>query len=353
MSDSDKPTKIQDPNVEPVGPKPPTSAEELAEKRGTTEASSSGGKGGSVAVGAQRTTREFRKYVVGMLLLGLSLGLASMLLFLLLCDLGNCECGLCGVMKRSFPWTLLTALISAPSLILTWIWREKHKREDVAAAQEQVRIGQLQVTVAENGQVTERFTRAIEHLGHTTSVAIRLGGIYALERIMKDSARDHWTIVETLAAFIRVQSPLRPPGEKDMEDADTEDEPRIDRLPIDVQAALTVIARRNATNDPEDERINLDQTFLVGSDLQGGNLSRCQLFEADLRGAQLRGANLVGAYLQGANLHRADLRKANLAEAILGLANCRQARLTNANLRGVFAANADFPVITWNGEYLL
>src|SRR4051812_24926990 len=40
------------------------------------------------------------------------------------------------------------------------------------------------------GQLTERFTRAIDQLG-STSLDVRLGGIYALERIARDSADDH------------------------------------------------------------------------------------------------------------------------------------------------------------------
>ncbi len=43
--------------------------------------------------------------------------------------------------------------------------------------------------VNQEGQITERFSRAIEHLGDDR-LAVRLGGIYALERIARDSPRD-------------------------------------------------------------------------------------------------------------------------------------------------------------------
>src|SRR5512144_2911676 len=52
------------------------------------------------------------------------------------------------------------------------------------------------------GQLTERYTKAVEQLGHD-KLDVRLGGIYALERLMVDSKRDHPTIVEVLAAFLR------------------------------------------------------------------------------------------------------------------------------------------------------
>src|ERR1035441_3413443 len=59
--------------------------------------------------------------------------------------------------------------------------------------------------LTEQGQVTDRYTRAIEQLG-SDKLDVRIGGIYALERIARDSARDHPTVMEVLAAFIREHS---------------------------------------------------------------------------------------------------------------------------------------------------
>ncbi len=47
---------------------------------------------------------------------------------------------------------------------------------------------------AQDKQITERFTKAIELLG-SENISIRLGGIYALERIAMDSLKDHFTIM--------------------------------------------------------------------------------------------------------------------------------------------------------------
>jgi len=52
--------------------------------------------------------------------------------------------------------------------------------------------------LAQEGQITDRFTKAIEQLGAvnpdgtTPKLDVRSGGIYALERIANDSERDHW-----------------------------------------------------------------------------------------------------------------------------------------------------------------
>ena len=67
---------------------------------------------------------------------------------------------------------------------------------------------------------------------------------------------------------------------------------------------------------------------------------RCDLTEANLKGANLRhtdlqGANLRGTDLRGANLRDANLQSANLEDANLRHANLRGGNLLGANLKGV------------------
>lgn len=61
------------------------------------------------------------------------------------------------------------------------------------------------------GQITERFTRAIEQLGKPDSVDVRVGGIYALERIAFDSPDEHGPIMDVLTAYVREHAPPPPP----------------------------------------------------------------------------------------------------------------------------------------------
>ena len=92
------------------------------------------------------------------------------------------------------------------------------------------------VRAVEEGQITERFTRAIEQLGQQgpDKMAIRLGGIYALELIAKDSEKDHGPIMEVLTAYVREIAPVQ-----------TNYTPKEDeKPPTDIQAILTVIGRR-------------------------------------------------------------------------------------------------------------
>jgi hypothetical protein len=62
------------------------------------------------------------------------------------------------------------------------------------------------------GQMADRFTQAIEQLGHSEApdLAIRLRGIYALEQISRDSEDLHWPVMEVLTAFLRLNSQAPP-----------------------------------------------------------------------------------------------------------------------------------------------
>jgi uncharacterized protein YjbI with pentapeptide repeats len=181
------------------------------------------------------------------------------------------------------------------------------------------------VELTEQGQVTDRYSKAIEQLG-SGNLSVCIGGIYALERIARDSPRDHPTIMEVLAAFIREESrELWLPAEPGAEPPEREMGPK-------VQAAATVIGRRNARHDSEP--VNLNAAVLTGADLTRADLTRADLTGADLTGANLTRANLTDADLIGANLTRASLRDANLTNAKLIDAKLTDAKLAGANFTG-------------------
>jgi uncharacterized protein YjbI with pentapeptide repeats len=167
-----------------------------------------------------------------------------------------------------------------------------------------------------------------------------LGGIYALERIAKDSERDHWTIMEVLSAFVRENAPLK----EDLKDKKAENEQEPQKLRTDIQAALTVIGRR----DPEKDKgvLNLRSTDLRGANLSTAQLQGADFCEAKLQGAYLIKANLKEAQLVMANLEGAHIRHANLEKAKFWEANLRGAKLQEANLKeaGFYNANLELAV---------
>ncbi|MFE3144584.1 hypothetical protein [Streptomyces scopuliridis] len=63
--------------------------------------------------------------------------------------------------------------------------------------------------LAKEGQITDRYTAAVGNLGEDT-MDVRLGGIYALQRITQDSRRDQPTIANVLATYIRTHAAKSP-----------------------------------------------------------------------------------------------------------------------------------------------
>ncbi len=196
----------------------------------------------------------------------------------------------------------------------------------------QIRILGKQVQVAQEGQITERFTRAIEQLG-SQEMAIRLGGIYALERIANDSDKDYWPIMETLTAYVREQAPWREsdqdlttPPPKNFLWNELGESPPTTSAPVpkpgtDIQAVLTVLGRR---------KYRYRQGEAMPLDLSGTDLRRADFGRLHLEGAFFIGTNLERAFLWGAHLQRTKLGFARLEGSIL-----EKAHLEGADLKDV------------------
>ncbi|WP_337192002.1 pentapeptide repeat-containing protein [Streptomyces sp. HUCO-GS316] len=188
-------------------------------------------------------------------------------------------------------------------------------------------------SLSKEGQITDRYTAAVTNLGDET-LDVRLGGIYALQRIMKDSPRDHPTIANVLAAYIRTHA-SKPPAK---------DRP----IPADVNAALAVLADRNPNRDGK-FALDLRHSYLPGVELRSTTMNhrnRTSLAKADLRASHLTSADLYNADLREANLDNADLRNArltsaDLSDAHLAVADLRDADLRGADLRDAFVYNTD------------
>jgi hypothetical protein len=123
----------------------------------------------------------------------------------------------------------------------------KYSNEQLALTREQVRQAQegtqQELRLAREGQITDRFTRAINHLGNE-ELDVRLGGIYALVRIAHDSPPDQEAITEILAAYIRRHSPWPPaPGDQYAATAPIDEIPELRIRAADVQAALSALGR--------------------------------------------------------------------------------------------------------------
>jgi len=263
-----------------------------------------------------------------------------------------------------------------------------------------VYVNERQATNAEQGHITDRITKAVEQLGAEKTVKkvvagatveytepnieVRLGAIYALERISQDSLRDHIPIMETLCAYIRNNArvegakdfPLGPFPERveaDGADVNVKREIRAEMFkarrqnwsdwlthlgPLrpprdDVAAVFKVIARRSTVHRSHEEnaspsfrldftRANLQRCDLNGLDLNGADMRGARLEGADLSGAEMEGADLSGAKMEGADLSGARLKSADLAFWSGARTNARSADFTQVKNMDQSQVNALF-----------
>lgn len=248
-------------------------------------------------------------------------------------------------------WTALAALLAAAAaaagVVFTGLSLQATRQQN---------------TVAEQAQLTDRFTKAVDQLDRAglDHLQARLGAIYALERLARDSPRDHETVVEVLAAFVRTTA-ARPVPLDTASDAETArpcsaDQPATARLGADVQAALTVLGRRDTTRDG-DTRIDLSHTCLGGADLSGLDLGSADFLGADLSrsvvvGADLANANLVFAHLGEAVVIRTTLTNATLGRADLAGTRIRGVDLTGASLYQANLAGSNLVGTNLSGAHL-
>ena len=220
------------------------------------------------------------------------------------------------------------------------------------------------------------------------NLEVRLGAIYALERIAQDSERDHITVMETLCAYIRENAPASEAKDHDLgewpeypEDASPEDRKvRGEKLRVrhqnlkdwadallsprvDIQAALTVIGRRSderiefERRQKRSFRLDLRNTNLRKADLTRAKLDHALLTHARMEGAELRAARMERANLEGARMERANLREARMERAELRAArmewaNLSEARMEWANLKRAQMEGANLGAARMEGAYL-
>ena len=225
---------------------------------------------------------------------------------------------LCSEATKHPPWILVSGMVAGPSVLLTWYWRDRKRRDDHRLA-------------VESG-IAERYTRAAELLASNDAMT-RINGLFSLWDVARESESHRVTVSRTLAAFARVRSGAAPSEAQ---------------APLpDVQTAVTLAAENEWASaawltpggrvvvDLRDARLmgidlarkDLSNAFLRNSDFSGAFMHRVKLAgallmeaklnEAFLRGADLRGANLRDADFSGANLLKADLRDTKLSRTKL------------------------------------
>jgi len=311
---------------------------------------------------------------------------------------------------------LLAALAAAATLIFQLI---------------RVWINERTASTAEQGMITDRINKAVLGLGEekvikvealdddgkqrlkkdgtpimiertVPNTEVRIGALYALERIAQDSLRDHIQIMKIICAYIRNNAgtvgQVPPEPEPLPDDFGTGDIDRYEmqtlaetkraewsiwraqvKQPDDIRVALEILSDRSArqraieqsnTSAPPDihtfekhagqalaTALSKDPTKL-GAAVDDAltpwkrSLLQSRHFQLDLRNADLRGADLTNLTLElgrfeGTQLQGTEIQEAILQGADLRAADLRGGDLFKAKLQGAYLDKAEL-----QGAYL-
>ena len=193
-------------------------------------------------------------------------------------------------------------------------------------------VANRQANTSQQGLLNERYQRGAEMLGSEV-LAVRLGGIYALQRLAEEwPDQYHIQIMRLFCAFVR--RPAR-------------DQSLIMRLfcafvcpPTlgirqDVEAVMQMIGSRAKS------RITLERIADFKLDLRDADLPTTQFLDADLSNAMFHNSNLSGANFANTDLTDCFLIYSDLSQAQFYNVTFTGTRLWSANLSGAMLQDAD------------
>ena len=176
-------------------------------------------------------------------------------------------------------------------------------------ADHQAKASQDQAKTSRRGLLNERYQKGAEMLGSSV-LAVRLGGIFALQHLAEDEPkRYHVQVMRLFCAFV-----LNPRKDEILESRHAS-QPLTSRIREDVQAAMRAISNRN-DGDIELERKEPFRLHLVNVDLDDADLSGANLTDANLAFANLTSVNLRNAILTNVHLPFANLTGTDFSGAV-------------------------------------
>ena len=209
-------------------------------------------------------------------------------------------------------------------------------------------------TDAAERRVNELYTKAVEQLG-SADAAVRLGGLYALERVAQHNPDQRQTVVNVICAYLRM--PYTPPGEEAAAEPASGRDPRQEReVRLTAQKVVTShLIPGDGIGEARpfwpDIDINLAGATLIDWRFAGRLVRNAQFKRATFSGdAGFEGATFAGnagfesvLFTGGAQFDGTDFRRgARFGRSEFGgFASLREA---------VFAGRAEFGEAVFTGE---
>ena len=240
------------------------------------------------------------------------------------------------------------------------------------------RVAERQAGTAQSGLLNERYQKGAEMLG-SEILSVRLGGIYALQRLAEDHPEEyHVQIMRLFCAFTRhptqdnsvVLSPAYFEATRIHEDWQF-------NLRLDVQAIMEAIAKRRASTIAHEktdrfitdfrsadlrqlllEDMHLSDLYIIDADLSGASFSLCEIYDVEFSGANLSPARFAGAHIENVNWEGCSMIGVSFNDASCGPSvgliynDLTSASFVNANLTGVRFCESDLSEAKFFGANL-
>lgn len=175
----------------------------------------------------------------------------------------------------------------------------------------------VQTETEKEKAVTDAFAKSVELLGNQREAA-RQGGIYALGRLANDNPDLHPMIMDIVTSYIRQESRNRFFKEKNEREEKANksidkdkliDELRSEPMPMDIEAAISVIRERKIEHDKKpgegEELLDLSNAYIFNADFSNTSLTRsnfsdsvlinCVFDKTDLSQSNFIASNLKGS----------------------------------------------------------
>ncbi len=172
----------------------------------------------------------------------------------------------------------------AGGVFALWLATRRQRTLELQLA-ETTRVAGVTERDLEERRVTELYTKAVEQLG-SDKAPVRLGGLYALERLGQDNPKQRQTIVNVLCAYLRM--PFKGP-ERGLKGTTAGAEADHDEPELQVRLAAQELLKTHLSHDEPGYwpglSIDLQRAVLVDFRLSG-----CTLEAADFSRARFVGA---------------------------------------------------------------
>ncbi|WP_326946157.1 pentapeptide repeat-containing protein [Amycolatopsis sp. NBC_01307] len=184
----------------------------------------------------------------------------------------------------------------AGGVFALWLATRRQRTMELQLA-ETTRVAGVTERDLEERRVTELYTKAVEQLGNDKA-PVRLGGLYALERLGQDNPKQRQTIVNVLCAYLRMPFAGPPDGLRGRSAAELSETPGYDDAELQVRLAAQELLKTHLGHDEPGYwpglAIDLQRAVLVDFRLSGCTVAAADFSRATFFGAvHIRGTTFT------------------------------------------------------------